>query len=133
MLNTSVAWQVELLQEYWHQLYQVLNSVTLSLSLSLSHSLTHTLTHSLTHSTGHGLKSILLTGCGGLVCGLCGQFLYNRLEIWRKRKAIEIHYPELVDRKESQWTFVSDCSVSMIVDVLSKLTTSGICSPRDCL
>ena len=82
--------------------------LTYSLSLSLSLSLSFFL---LTHfTTGHGLKSIFLTGCGGLVCGLCGQFLYNRLEIWRKRKAIEIHYPELIERKESQWNLVSDCS-----------------------
>ena len=67
--------------------------------------------------TGHGLKSILLTGCGGLVCGFCGQLLYNRLEIWRKRKAIEIHYPELIERKESQWTFVrlSDYVINYII------------------
>lgn len=37
-----------------------------------------------------------------------GQLAYNRFQVWRKHKAIEIHYPELSER--GKWDFVSTWS-----------------------
>ena len=36
-----------------------------------------------------------------------GQSLYYRFEHWRKQKAIELHYPELVAKKDvTEWNLV---------------------------
>ena len=57
---------------------------------------------------GHGLKSVLLTSSGGMAFGICAQFLYHYFELWRKRKAIELHYPELVRNDDRvEWNLVS--------------------------
>lgn len=54
------------------------------------------------------MKSVMLTSCGGMVFGVCAQVLYFQFEIWRRRKALEIHYPELVwSPDRAQWSFVS--------------------------
>ena len=39
-----------------------------------------------------------------------GQFSYNCFESWRKHKAIELYYPELVSEQKPkvEWTLVSD-------------------------
>ena len=48
-----------------------------------------------------------MTCSGGVVIGLCGQILYDRFELWRKHKAIELHYPELVqERVRVKWDMV---------------------------
>ena len=60
-----------------------------------------------THPPGHSLRTVLMTCSGGVVMGLCGQMLYDRFELWRKRKAIELHYPELVQKRvRVKWDMV---------------------------
>ena len=48
-----------------------------------------------------------MTCSGGMLVGLCGQYAYDRFDLWRKRKAIELHYPELIQsQEETKWTWV---------------------------
>ena len=56
------------------------------------------------------MKSILLTSSSGVAFGIFAQFLYDRFELWRKRKAIELHYPELVRNEDrTEWNLVKVC------------------------
>lgn len=57
-----------------------------------------------------GLRSILLTSLGGMGIGLCAQAGYNRLMVWRKKKAIQLYYKDLGREEEGKgrftnWTF----------------------------
>ncbi|XP_019857741.1 PREDICTED: uncharacterized protein LOC109586015 [Amphimedon queenslandica] len=49
------------------------------------------------------IASVLLHGFGGILAGVGSQLTYDQFELWRKRKAIEINYPEL--SKDQKWTF----------------------------
>ena len=55
---------------------------------------------------GYGLRSILLTSLGGMGVGLCGQMGYERFLKWRKKKAMEIHHPELFQQRGEGMSFV---------------------------
>ncbi len=61
---------------------------------------------------GLGLRSVALTTVGGVMVGACAQFLYDQFEVWRRRKAIQIHYPQLTreddwqEEEKEQWSWV---------------------------
>ena len=43
-----------------------------------------------------------------VVLALLGQLAYNQFESWRRRKAIELHYPELSEHiAQTKWDLVS--------------------------
>lgn len=56
----------------------------------------------------HSVGSVVLTCAAGMLLAAFGQSSYYRFVQWRKRKAIELHYPELVEKKPTtEWTLVS--------------------------
>ena len=57
--------------------------------------------------SGHALRPVVLTGVSGVFVGVAGQYLYDRFELWRRSKAIEIHYPELAKPStKANWSLV---------------------------
>lgn len=56
----------------------------------------------------HSAVSVALTCAAGMLFAAIGQGSYYRFEHWRKQKAIELHYPELVAKTNTtQWTLIS--------------------------
>jgi hypothetical protein len=45
--------------------------------------------------------------CVGGMCIALGQYVYDNFEVWRKHKAIEVHYPDLFPDHVHKWSWVS--------------------------
>lgn len=43
-----------------------------------------------------------------------GQYSFDKFEVWRKRKAIEMNYPELLQhKKQNKWSLVRIVNLSL--------------------